>query len=55
MQMVNILAGQTGGLFPVLFMTGGPAAGSGPYPSLFLDLVCLLATAKVVLLGRGAR
>ena len=23
--------------------------------SLFLDLVCLLATAKVVLLGRGAR
>src|SRR5512138_714795 len=37
-QMVNVLAGQTGGLFPVLFMTGGPAAGSGPYPSLFLDL-----------------
>ena len=23
--------------------------------SLFLDLVCLLATAKVVLLGKGAR
>jgi hypothetical protein len=38
MQMVNVLAGQTGGLFPVLFMTGGPALGSGPYPSLFLDL-----------------
>src|SRR5512138_275081 len=38
MQMVNVLAGQTGGLFPVLFMTGGPAPGSGPYPSLFLDL-----------------
>ena len=37
-QMVNVLAGQTGGLFPVLFMTGGPAPGSGPYPSLFLDL-----------------
>jgi mannosylglycerate hydrolase MGH1-like protein len=37
-QMVNVLAGQTGGLFPLLFMTGGPAAGSGPYPSLFLDL-----------------
>ncbi|RPJ29061.1 MAG: hypothetical protein EHM33_02270 [Chloroflexi bacterium] len=38
MQMVNVLAGQTGGLFPVLFLTGGPAPGSGPYPSLFLDL-----------------
>jgi len=38
MQMVNVLAGQTGGLFPVLFMTGGPAHGSGPHPSLFLDL-----------------
>jgi len=38
MQMVNVLAGQTRGLFPVLFMTGGPASGSGPYPSLFIDL-----------------
>ncbi|MBN2119211.1 MAG: hypothetical protein JW730_21755 [Anaerolineales bacterium] len=38
MQMVNVLAGQTGGLFPVLFLTGGPAPGSSPYPSLFLDL-----------------
>jgi len=36
--LVNALAGQTNGLFPVLFMTGGPAHGSGPYPSLFLDL-----------------
>jgi hypothetical protein len=38
MQMVNVLAGQTGGLFPVLFLTGGPGPGSGPHPSLFLDL-----------------
>jgi len=38
MQMVNVLAGQTSGLYPVLFLTGGPASGSGPYPSLFLDL-----------------
>lgn len=36
--LVNVLTGQTGGLCPVLFMTGGPAHGSGPYPSLFLDL-----------------
>jgi hypothetical protein len=38
MQMVNVLAGQTGGLFPVLFLTGGPGPGSGPHPCLFLDL-----------------
>src|SRR5688572_15560524 len=38
MQMVNVLAGQTRGLFPLLFMTGGPAPGTGPHPSLFLDL-----------------
>jgi hypothetical protein len=37
-QMVNILAGQTGGLVPVIFMTGGPKHGSGPHPSLMLDL-----------------
>ncbi len=33
-QMINVLAGKTGGLTPVLFMTGGPTMGSGPYPSL---------------------
>ncbi len=38
MQLVNVLAGETGGLFPVLFLTGGPAHSSGPHPSLFLDL-----------------
>ena len=37
-QLVNILAGQTGGLFPVVFMTGGPKHGPGPFPSLALDL-----------------
>ncbi len=38
MQMVNVLVGETRGLFPVLFMTGGPAHGTGPHPSLLLDL-----------------
>ncbi len=38
MQLVNVLAGQTSGLVPVLFMTGGPARGNGPHASLFLDL-----------------
>jgi hypothetical protein len=38
LQLVNVLAGKTGGLIPVLFLTGGPAHGSGPYPSLYLEL-----------------
>lgn len=37
-QMVNVLTGCTGGLVPVLFLTGGPSAGHGPYPSLTLEL-----------------
>ncbi|MCA2000737.1 MAG: hypothetical protein LDL51_02605 [Chloroflexi bacterium] len=37
-QLVNILAGQTSGIAPVLFMTGGPTHGSGVYPSLSLKL-----------------
>jgi hypothetical protein len=36
-QMVNVLAGTTSGLAPVLFMTGGPRSGSGPYPSLEVE------------------
>lgn len=38
LQLVNVLTGQTGGLSPVLFLTGGPAHGTGPHPSLYLDL-----------------
>ena len=37
MQAVNILSGSTGGLSPVVFMTGGPKPGTGIYPSLELD------------------
>jgi hypothetical protein len=36
---VNILAGRTSNLAPVIFLSGGPQPGSGPYPSLALDLV----------------
>jgi hypothetical protein len=36
-QMVNVLAGATGGLAPVLFMSGGPRSGVGPYPSLLVE------------------
>ena len=37
-QMVNVLVGQTGGLVPLLFLTGGPLPGPGPQPSLMLEL-----------------
>ncbi len=37
-QMVNVLAGQTSGITPVVFMTGGPKHGPGPHPSLILEL-----------------
>jgi hypothetical protein len=38
MQSVNVLAGRTSDLAPVIFLTGGPQPGPGPYPSLALDL-----------------
>jgi hypothetical protein len=38
MQMVNVLVGQTSGLVPLLFLTGGPLPGPGPQPSLMVDL-----------------
>ena len=37
----HILVGQTGKLWPVLFMTGGPTAVSNPYPALQLPMVLL--------------
>jgi hypothetical protein len=37
-QLVNILAGQTSGIAPVIFMTGGAKHGPGPQPLLQLDL-----------------
>lgn len=38
MQLVHVLAGQTGGLAPVIFLTGGPAPGAGAHPSLALEV-----------------
>ncbi len=37
-QLVDILAGQTGGIAPVIFMSGGARHGPGPHASLLLDL-----------------
>jgi hypothetical protein len=39
-QVTTLLQGETDSLRPVLFLTGGPEAGSGSYPSLGLN-VCL--------------
>ena len=37
-QMVRVLSGVTGGLQPVVFMSGGPKQGPGPHPALGLGL-----------------
>ncbi|MBT7189098.1 MAG: hypothetical protein HN916_02805, partial [Anaerolineae bacterium] len=37
-QGVNILAGKTGNLSPLLFLTGGPTHASAPHPSLNLNI-----------------
>jgi hypothetical protein len=37
-QLVNILAGQTGGVAPVIFVTGGPKHGEGTHASLLIEL-----------------
>ena len=38
MQSVHVLTGRTSGLEPVVFLTGGPLPGPGPYASLMLDI-----------------
>ncbi|MBU0512899.1 MAG: hypothetical protein KJ638_14525 [Chloroflexi bacterium] len=37
-EATTVLCGQTGGIFPVIFMTGGPEVSSGPYPALSVEL-----------------
>ena len=41
MQSVNVLSGRTSDLAPLLFLTGGPLPGPGPYPSLSVNLAML--------------
>lgn len=38
MRSVNVLSGRCADLAPVVFFTGGPQPGSGPYPSLAVDM-----------------
>lgn len=37
-QMVNVITGTTGGLAPLLYMTGGPIAIAAPHPALTVEL-----------------
>ena len=46
MHSVNILSGRTSNLVPVVFLTGGPQPGPGPYPSLALDLALPPGTSR---------
>lgn len=38
MQAVTVLTGLTSGMYPLIFMTGGPKPGTGSYPSLSIKL-----------------
>ena len=38
MEATTILKGQTGSIFPVIFMTGGPELSAGPYPALSIAM-----------------
>ena len=48
MQMVTVLAGTTENLAPVIFMTGGPVSGAGPYPALHLGLDLAPGTSRTL-------
>jgi len=53
-QMVNVLSGQSDGLEPLVFMSGGAVFGPGPYPSLALDLDFEPLTRHSILWGAAA-
>ncbi len=54
-QLVNILAGQTSGIAPVIFMTGGPKHGPGPHNSLLLDLELGPGATRILSFAEAAR
>jgi len=54
MQSVSVLAGRTGELAPVIFLTGGPLAGPGPYPSLALDLALASGSSRTLTWAQAA-
>ena len=54
MQSVNILAGRSSDLAPVIFLTGGPQLGPGPYPSLTLDLALAAGGSRTLTWAQAA-
>jgi hypothetical protein len=38
MEAATVLCGQTDGIYPIVFMTGGPDSGSGLYPALSIEM-----------------
>jgi hypothetical protein len=47
-QMVNVVTGTTGGLAPLLYMTGEPNSVTAPYPALTVDLELAPAATKKI-------
>ena len=54
MQSVNVLAGRTADLAPVIFLTGGPQPGPGPYPSLAFDLALAAGGSRTLTWAQAA-
>jgi hypothetical protein len=48
MQSVTVLAGKTENLAPIVFITGGPQPGPGPYPSLMLGVDLLPGSTRTL-------
>jgi hypothetical protein len=48
MQSVTVLEGRTENLAPVVFMTGGPQPGAGPYPALHIGLDLAPGTSRTL-------
>lgn len=54
MRSVNVLAGNTADLAPVIFITAGPQAGAGPYPALTLDLALAAGGSRLLTWAQAA-
>jgi hypothetical protein len=54
LQSTNVLAGRSSDLAPVVFLTGGPQHGPGPYPSLAIDLALAPAGSRCLTWAQAA-
>ena len=53
-ESTTILAGRTDDIYPSVFLTGGSKVGSGPYPSLCLDIELEPNTSKQIIWSHAA-